>query len=362
MRKLLLPRENIEFAVGEGESTFYVDDIPRVLSRPLIKSRSYGIVKGKESGSRSGLLSYARRMYQIKGCDVPNDPLYTTTGKLDYAGDRFIKGSEPNGGQFLEKCKHELSVVKELSDTLIKEGFVPPQRPVGYYSYHLDYVRPIGASIFENKGDTRLDELLIYLESPIRFPNLSMHVPELYDLSYKLGFWAGRLKRIMDNNGYTWDKSMRRTNAHLGNYVVFNEDGKIMLGPVDLDSAVRWRDTRRMKTMQKFEYNNLLMLLLEPTIISYGVSGAISGNNITVVSGSLNIVRAEYPLWYRDKLKQGFEDGYKNPHGECIILPQDITNAAKAGEELLRKEIGRLLGKRAYITFTKNKVRSVKSI
>lgn len=334
---LIAPREDALFIPSSGKLIplerrgiiFKRHNLPEIISRPLAKtddkSLTNGIkaIRGKHSGVRSGLVFNNGTMYKLKGC-VP-----TTE---DYYG-------EPYGGQVLSRVEQEIEATGELSRILAKQGLSSPYRALGYFRYPLTFKgEPLACSIMEARGDTRLDELMFSLESFVFLcymvdgkPKFPRYTNELGGLFYKLGQWAGYLKRTMDDNNMPWSMSSLnggRTNAHIGNYVIFPENGELLLGVVDLDDCHFPFDNQELR---ENEYHILTGNVLDPVIVSANTGLKLPDN-------------LKPPLDYRYRFVEGFEQGYMNTDA-VRIRPGEIEEALKAAKrarEQLREEFSRI--------------------
>lgn len=261
-------------------------------------------------------------MYKLKGCAPTTE---------DYHG-------EPYGGQVLSRAEQEILATQELSRVLARQGLPSPYRALGYFKYPLTFRgESLACSIMEARGDTRLDELMYDLErtvlicatggSKVRFPR---YVRELGDVFYKLGQWAGWLKRIMDENNMPWSASSLqggRTNAHIGNYVVFSDNGKLLLGVVDLDDCHFPFDDQKLR---EEEYHILIASALDQVITSANTGFELPDD-------------IKPPLDYKYRFVEGLEHGYMNANA-VRIHPEEIEEVRKAAvkaREELREEVSR---------------------
>ncbi len=337
MSHLLVPREDALFIPSSGKLVplekrgfiFKHHTLPEMLSKPLTKSSGSlshdTIIMGKHSGVRSGLVfnngTMYRTMYKLKGCAPTTE---------DYAG-------EPYGGQVLSRVEQEIEATQALTRVLAKEGLPSPYRALGYFKYPLTFKgEPLACSIMEARGDTRLDELIFDLEKEVLVcysmngdrPKFPRYVDKLGDVFYKLGQWGGWLKRIMDDNNMPWSMSSLnggRTNAHIGNYVVFLDNGELLLGVVDLDDCHFPFDNPELR---ENEFYTLVQNALDPVMTSMNIGFKLPNG-------------VEYPQDYRWRFVEGFDHGYMNADA-VRIQPDEIAEARKAAleaREKLREEM-----------------------
>src|SRR3989344_8898534 len=227
-----------------------------------------GTIPGVWSGRRSCLTidSVTGNLYKLKGVAVAEIPGYKKYEK-----------DEPlylEGGQFLRNAHNERIFSDRFNRILTDNGVEPTLENVGYYKSPFR-VRghKIAKSIIRVKGDTRLDELMYALEAEAYFKTTYTRGHKVkfitqMSLFYKdVGYIVGQLKRLMDKNNQSWSDNPKRTNAHIGNVVLYKVDDKnIGIGLVDFDASCDPRDMPRLalRQQQEYEYRNLLMSSIQP--------------------------------------------------------------------------------------------------
>lgn len=214
------------------------------------------------SGRRSVLVQdpLSRKMYRIKGAAI--DP-YNPEPIIEKDNVRI------NGGQKLYNAICEARNSSCLNNILGDVGIEPVMIPIGIWKYPTlcRKLRP-AASVFEVKGDTRLDELVIVLESLVSQRikgrqytcNWSMFFEDAVPLMFEVGVITGRLKGLMDRRGMVWGHDKGNTNAHWGNVVLYRDADKLRVNLVDLDMAgIKGDYTKQeMRKLQKEEYKDVI--------------------------------------------------------------------------------------------------------
>ncbi len=170
------------------------------------------------------------------------------------------------GGSFLRNAHFERIYSDRFNRILREEGIEPVMEYVGVYTF-LSRVqrRKTAASIIRVKGDTRLDELLdiidyfgrIYVGENVTHPFWEAAAA----FSTEIGQAVGTLKRLMDKNGQTWSDNPKRTNAHIGNVVVYPTDaGNLAVGLVDFDASCDLHDktSAQLQAQQQAEYKTII--------------------------------------------------------------------------------------------------------
>ncbi|MFH1977803.1 MAG: hypothetical protein ABIJ92_00565 [Candidatus Aenigmatarchaeota archaeon] len=224
MSRLFSPRGQRGLSYVDGSVTLLPGkSLPESLSRPvaIISDRDEYNLVGLESGKRSGLAEVLDNLYRIKGCVFAETP-------------SNWNDDEPYGRQLTPNADNEIEHAERLAERLKTEaGITYVMNPLGYYDYNGS--KGTRATIFEIEGDTRLDELLKYLdfrEMFVSFVGLSPFT-EYRDVLVSLGRDAGYTMRLMKDSGVEWGLE----NAHPGNFVVYQDDDRIRVVPVDLDCA-----------------------------------------------------------------------------------------------------------------------------
>ncbi|HLD78973.1 MAG TPA: hypothetical protein VJA18_00260 [Candidatus Nanoarchaeia archaeon] len=221
-----------------------------------------GTIPGVWSGRRSCLTidSVTGNLYKLKGVAVAVIP-----GNQDYEED------EPlylEGGQFLRNAHNERIFSDRFNRVLADNGVEPTMEYVGYYKSPFRVRRhKIAASVIRVKGDTRLDELMYALEFEAYFQTtntreLKAHFSlQLSQFYWDIGFVVGQLKKLMDKSDQSWSDNPERTNAHIGNVVIYPaEENNLAIGLVDFDASCDFRDKSKEDLLQQQneEYGSLL--------------------------------------------------------------------------------------------------------
>ncbi|MBR9683795.1 hypothetical protein GOV03_04625 [Candidatus Woesearchaeota archaeon] len=219
------------------------------------------------SGYRSCLTidPVTNQLYRLKGINFLEDIYDTAVIRVNDRPDHtWIEG-----GQFLANARYEKSYSAKFNRVLRSEGIEPVMECVGFYKYPYQYKgKKLATSIIKVLGDTRLDELFYALEAKFFFTfaetSLLKHSEEKYrkwlgnyrqkasSLYHDLGFITGRLKRLMDRNNQSWSDNPERTNAHLGNVVIYRQDEDYLgVGLVDFDASCDLRDSTKSELEQQ---------------------------------------------------------------------------------------------------------------
>jgi len=307
----LLPAKNDEW-VEHTLSSFYKDN---------------STVPALWSGYRSCLTldKKTQELYRLKGVAWGPKPCWNEE----------LSGIE--GGQLLRNACFEKIYSDRFNRTLREEGVDPVMEYVGWYTFP-DRVRrrKLATSILCVKGDTRLDELFTVLEFPVMddfrkkildvlsgdYPN-SIAIADMFDLFCKkarpfykaCGFIVGQLKHLLDKSWQTWSDNPERTNAHIGNVVVYeNEERNVALGLVDFDASDDQRDKPKsaLRAQQKKEYETIRESALCWPACSYRTIGPVH--------------KRMYP-WtrVRENFAQGFAKGYKAPLKKVTnVIPREL--------------------------------------
>ena len=186
----------------------------------------------------------------------------------------------------------------------------PAMQYVGMWKYPalIKGRRPV-VSICEIEGDTRLDELMFAIEASARshmrdgdtywtFEG-SILAESIQRVYYDVGHVVGRLKRLMDRSGQTWSCQGKRTNAHIGNVVVWRERDVLKAGLVDFDASMTPKELSKseIRAIQEDEYRSIIQRVPEP--LSLRPIGTLARESVS------------FPMW-RQEFVRGFEKGYKS--------------------------------------------------
>ena len=255
------------------------------------------------------------RLFRLKGVSFnPDKPALT----------EFESGGwEVHGGQPLQSAKYEKQMSDKFNRVLLDNGVEPVMTCRGLWRYPKRVKRKmIAGSVVEIQGDTRLDELSHVLEilafrklyntereengvvmfTPTRLTSEGENFfKALQEFYYNVGFVSGRLKKLMDKAGQTWSADSDRTNAHMGNIVLYNGSDKVKVGFVDFDASCDSSEFTKseLRDMHKREYD---------TIMRSFIGGPISARSI---GDFFNGGRFYFPE-ARSVLQRGFQEGYEH--------------------------------------------------
>ncbi len=371
--ELFVPRRNVTLVhLVDAEVKALNGSLPPILHTAFGRvdenasiPEGYSVFTGKSSGIRSAIIFDNNKMYKIKGCR-PSE--YTNP-----------RTHESFGSQTLSRAEWDVERTLELSEVFYQEGITYPLKPVGYFIYPFYFgsgevslkkkigYEPLTATIFEVKGDTRVDELIAWLEEDVAYSGVEkniIEVPEIQNLFSKLNAFEGRLLRILHDAGYTWGSDVEISNAGLGNYVVFEENGKFLLGIADVDSCIRWEKNVNAIDVANRQPEVIKTLLEEGRFTpTQNLQYAITLGEyirLSVAEPLFDWVRSQYiqllprqlgtsepgkpedyPLINRKHAGPAFGDGYANLSNFPDIPLKEIKNAKNAarrtGKRILEK-------------------------
>jgi hypothetical protein len=293
---------------------------------------SQDILPGIWSGYRSTLIkTLDNKLFRLKGVSLnPNNPQIQDLGDNDY---------QVFGGQPKFSARFEKQMSDKFNKALAKEGIIPVMKCKGYWNYPNEIKgNKYSASVVQVEGDTRLDEMMLILEQYfvsklnqkpnknkgiyVKMNNKGEEVSKKISYLYKdIGFITGRLKKLMDKHYQTWSADGDRSNAHIGNIVLYNGSEDVKVGFVDFDASCDTRDFSRskIKKMQKQEFE---------TICRSAQSSPISLRQIQ--ARYLKETKGIFSE-YRESFIEGFNSGYNQRIG---ILSPAITNTIPFGRFL----------------------------
>ena len=213
------------------------------------------------------------------------------------------------GGQKKKNVGYERVMSGKFNQVLRDNGITPAMEYKGMWEYPnlVKGTRPV-ASIYEVQGDTRLDELMLLLdslafdrmqESDTHFTRNGEKFNVIVEYFYHdIGYKVGRMKRLMDKSGQTWSCDSERTNAHTGNIVLWRDANKLKIGLVDFDASMDLDEISKseMEALQKKEYEDI-------------IQSAICVTSLRQINGRLNR-EGSYYIDFRDKFSHGFSEGY----------------------------------------------------
>ncbi|MEK6874172.1 MAG: hypothetical protein AABX52_00290 [Nanoarchaeota archaeon] len=253
---------------------------------------------GLQSGGRSALRFHPEyALIRIKG-----GGFYTQQFSFD--------SETPYGGSLEFYVKREIENYEKLTKYAPQKLF--PYKPVGWYDYEQVFRgNKLYAGLFSIKGDTRLDEILVELTKTSyilkngwshKIVSICKHVDEL---CFTLGKIAGLRLRQLANTGIPWSRRFSSSNAHIGNMVLYDDNGATTIGVVDLDAAGGFMKSKtKMQDLIKDQYDMILKDLINPVYTS------LSTDHILYNKG---IVPGGYTL-----TGEGFIEGYRHGRTEYI--------------------------------------------
>jgi len=226
------------------------------------------------------------------------------------------------GGQKLQNAWYEKSMANRFNRVLENEGIQPVMEPKGIWKYPVK-VRSsrLAASIYQVQGDTRLDEFMFVLENLFIKRIHSRKQGENYVINEftekgkalfhdmasiysSIGGSVGRLKKLMDKNGQTWSCDSERSNAHIGNVVLYgNPFYKLYAGLVDFDASCDSSELTKseLEDIQKKEYETIVNSAGGLPISLREIGGFLGDEKI---SGRMK--------QFREQFVKGFQEGYNN--------------------------------------------------
>ncbi len=201
------------------------------------------------------------QLYRLKGMAVGDEPLVVDQGP-DVP---FLVW----GGQFLRSAYNERNYSNKFNKVLADNGIEPVMEYVGLYKLPVRAKRKqLATSIIRVLGDTRLDEFFYALEydtcksravAEKDYSKISQFIVEAASFYKDIGYIVGRLKRLMELNDQSWSDNPQRTNAHIGNRVLYKkEKQKLGVGLVDFDASCDLKDKpkialRRQQRQELFD-------------------------------------------------------------------------------------------------------------
>ena len=263
------------------------------------------IMNGIWSGHRSAVVQDpdTSKLFKLKG--VALNPYNPETVTFD-DGVFWI-----SGGQKKKNVGYERTMSERFNGILGENGITPVMEYRGSWTYPVLVKgnRP-AASIYEIQGDTRLDELMAFLDTlasdHIRFgDNTDTEEGEIFfrdtgRFYQDIGHVVGRLKKLMDASGQTWSCDSERTNAHIGNVVLWRDALKLKIGLVDFDASLDYSHTiskSEMESIQKKEHEDI-------------VKSARGIQSLRTIGWTSNRLEAYTDL--RDQFIAGFRNGYSS--------------------------------------------------
>ncbi|MEK6974136.1 MAG: hypothetical protein AABW41_02790 [Nanoarchaeota archaeon] len=289
-------------------------------------------IPGLWSGYRSSLVydPTTKKLYRLKGISLnPENP------EIKRFEDGFFWII---GGQKLSNVETEREMSDAFNKVLGNHGIEPVMEYRGLWKFSrpekgsrkIRETRP-AASIYEVLGDTRLDEFMLIFEnllgskiSPnsVLTRNGELLLNSALWLYYRMGFAVGELKKLMDVNNQTWSCDSERTNAHIGNIVLYNGSDRFRIGLVDFDASLHRKTAGSIKYLQKREYNTLLESFRR---------GPVSIREIQMIVPSAGLA---FMPELREAAASGFIKGYESSL-KNVSNHINLTNGGALGIEVL---------------------------
>ncbi len=269
------------------------------------------------SGYRSTLVhDGSQGLYRIKGCSL--NPFKPQAQELDKHEVQVF------GAQIKFAAEFEKKMSDKFNTVLRNEGINPVMQCKGYWNYPKKGAgEKLAASLVKIEGDTRLDEMMFLMENLFVArvqgkTNISSDARKLLEnmaaLYDDMGHLVGMQKRLMDRNMQTWSADGGRSNAHIGNIVLYNGNGTVKLGFVDFDASCDTDDfsQSKLKAMQKREYDTLIT----SSTAGIPISTRLMAPNpkqfwIRSVNGKPQFDAASIPA-LKERFITGFKQGYES--------------------------------------------------
>lgn len=279
---------------------------------------------GKRSVLMQAKVNGQKRIYRIKG--VAFNPSKPEVQHYDDTSHEIWGAQPAYSAQFERKMSNRFNKVLE------SEGITPVMKHKGFWRYSTKVGREkLTASIVEVQGDTRVDELFMVLEGwlPYKYDTFEERRCQEYNfqsLAYQIGERIGQLKKLMDKNNQTWSSTSSRSNAHIGNVVIYRKDDMLNVGLVDFDASCDTDDLSitAIKDLQKKEYDRLITSFLHGEILSPRAIGYTRRN----ISSLLSCYEIKNGL--ADGFAKGYHSRLKNFSGISAKSFYDIIDKLKS--------------------------------
>jgi hypothetical protein len=280
------------------------------------------------SGYRSVLVrdNESDRLFRLKGVSLD---IYKPLIR-DFGDEYDVFGGQPKFAAEFEK-----NMSDKFNKVLAKEGIQPVMKCKGYWNYPRKIKGSAYAgSVVEVEGDTRLDELMLVLERLFSYrinanngkfdENGARQIAVNKDGAYvgnrisqlyqDIGFIVGGLKKLMDKNNQTWSADGNRSNAHIGNIVLYNGSEDVKTNFVDFDASCDRDDFSKSKIreLQKREYDTILRSAYNSPISPRDIQARFLSSKYT------GLFQA-----FRDSFVNGFMQGYEKRIG---LFSPPVTN------------------------------------
>lgn len=260
--ELIVPRKKIYFnPLEEGIFIPISDDVPDLWRTPHVRKTS-GKITGYASGWRSGLSYEGGQLYKFKGC--------RPTGR--------IIDHEPEGSQTFSLAQYEADAVLKRREIYLSEGLPYPLEPKGFWVYdgYKHNGEPNAATLYQTSGDTRLDEILWWVEMDLPYNYIPAESRKyLVEIFGQLGIRIGRILRLSHDNSLTWDAGEGASNAHLGNILLFPDGDQVAVAGVDFDNSLNFQNgidtddgAEDLFKIQKQDLTSLLSSVWDRRVVS----------------------------------------------------------------------------------------------
>ncbi|MBI2667037.1 hypothetical protein HYX13_05480, partial [Candidatus Woesearchaeota archaeon] len=173
------------------------------------------------------------------------------------------------GGQKLRNVIYERRMSRRFNRVLCEEGITPVMEYCGMWKYPVlaKGYRP-AASIWKVEGDTRIDEFRTAVELRLENRLKEAKVKKLLNsFYYQTGYIVGQLLELMHRSGQSWSCDSGRTNAHMGNVVIYRvAEDTAKIGLVDFDASCDLKDfsKAKLKEVQKKDLTDLVNYIHNP--------------------------------------------------------------------------------------------------
>ena len=358
--KLFVPRQEITLTETYGEVTYWKNTDEKIYSKPLITRTRLGegweewyvsLLKYREYGERILELVLSNYFSRKTGCVAGWNSGYRSA--LDFVNGGFVKIKgcrptqkdhhfEPHGGTLLYRVEREFKSIEALLPTYANEGIAYPQTPYCIFDYKKTFAirdkhdkskHPIVASVVKTLGDTRLDEYLFFLTTcafPKVIPNELQEKTET--ILRGLGQWCGYSKQIMDNYGISWGTSRRFSNAHSGNFVLYEmQKGLTGAATIDLDAtSLLEKSKKKIKRWQLEEFLDLQQNIGLICTSLYPIQTTDTKKDRSPIQIEFidkvgkNITRNKN--FFANLVRNGFREGYLSKKRPCLLPTVSIDD------------------------------------
>ncbi|MDO8555908.1 MAG: hypothetical protein Q7R96_01910 [Nanoarchaeota archaeon] len=215
------------------------------------------------------------------------------------------------GGEFLDNVRYEVDYQQRFNARLEQEGIAATIIPAAIYQFQRKTKgRQLGAAVMQVPGDTRLDELLYLIESTFTIwvneserktatkaqDKFGKDCLVLYE---EIGKIVGGLKSVLESAGLSWSDNEHRSNAHIGNIVIYQgQNNFIDAALVDLDACAEREDLSPGEL--EYMHRRDMQFLADSVYVNYPYSNSMGSKQEFC-----------FPAW-RNRLRRGIEDGYES--------------------------------------------------